>query len=187
MQHDDLYYIDKVKNGDTRSFSYIVEKYKDIVFSVALKVLKNHDEAEEMAQESFIKAYNSLHTFRGKSKFSTWMYSITYNHCISQVRKKKYETGSLDNVQVADDPDNFGFEKFNDETRKKYLQSALKKLPEEDYTLLILFYYEDQSVGEISGVMNLSESNTKVKLHRARKKLYTILQETLKDEIHSLL
>ena len=71
-QKDDIFYIEKIKKGQTQYFSYIVEKYQDVVFSIALKVLKNRDDAEEMAQESFIKAYKSLHTFKGKAKFSTW-------------------------------------------------------------------------------------------------------------------
>jgi RNA polymerase sigma factor (sigma-70 family) len=186
-QKDDLYYIEKIKNGQVNYFSYIVENYKDIVFSIAMKVLKNRDDAEEMAQEAFIKAYNSLHTFKGNSKFSTWLYSITYNHCITQVRKKKYHMSSLDDVQISDEDDNFNFDGIDAETRQQYLETAMKKLPEEDYTLLILYYYEDQSVEEIARITKLTESNAKVKLHRVRKKLYTILNEMLKEEIHTLL
>jgi RNA polymerase sigma factor (sigma-70 family) len=88
-KYDDIYYIEKVLNGQTQYFSYIVEKYQNIVFSIALKVLRNREEAEEMAQESFIKAYKSLNTFKRKAKFSTWLYRITYNNCISEVRKRK--------------------------------------------------------------------------------------------------
>lgn len=186
-QKDDLYYIEKIKNGQTNYFSYIVENYKDVVFSIALKVLKNRDDAEEMAQEAFIKAYNSIHTFRGNSKFSTWLYSITYNHCISQFRKKKFEVSSLENVQVADESDGFNFDGIDDETRTKYLEEALNKLPEEDYTLILLYYYEEQTVEEVAKVTKLTVSNTKVKLHRARKKLYSILSDMLKEEIHTML
>ena len=186
-QHDDQYYIEKVKAGQVNYFSYIVEEYKEIVFSIAMKVLKNRDDAEEMAQEAFIKAYNSIHKFRGNSKFSTWLYSITYNHCISQVRKKKYEVNTLDDIQVIDESDSFNLDGFNDDERREYLEAALKKLPEEDYTLVILYYYEEQSMEEVAKVVKLSVSNTKVKLHRARKKLYTILNDMLKEEIHSLL
>ncbi|MBN1820322.1 MAG: sigma-70 family RNA polymerase sigma factor [Prolixibacteraceae bacterium] len=186
-QHDDLYYIEKVKSGLTNHFSYIVENYKDVVFSIALKVLKNRDEAEEMAQEVFIKVYHSLDKFRGSSKFSTWLYSVTYNHCISQVRKKKYDIRSLENVQIADEDDDFNFDGFSEEERREILESALKKLPEDDYTLVILYYYEDQTIEELARVAKLSVSNTKVKLFRARKKLHIILNEMLKEEIDSLL
>ena len=186
-QHDDLYYIDKVRNGYTNHFSYIVENYKDVVFSIALKVLRNRDDAEEMAQEVFIKVYHSLDKFRGNSKFSTWLYSVTYNHCISQLRKKKHVMSSLDHVQVADDNDDFNFDGFSDEERREYLEAALKKLPEDDYSLIILYYYEDQTIEELAKVAKLSVSNAKVKLFRARKKLHLILNEMLKEEIDSLL
>ena len=186
-QQNDLYYIEKVLQGETNMFSYLVEKYKDIVFSIALKVLKNRDDAEEMAQEAFIKAYNSLSSFKGKSKFSTWLYSITYNLCISQTRKKKYDMSPLDDVQVSDESDDFGFDRVPDETRKKYLEAGLKRLNEEDQTLLFLYYYKDKSIDELAVVTKLSVSNTKVKLHRARKKLYKVLNEMLKEELHSLL
>lgn len=183
-QKDDLYYIEKVKSGQTAYFSYIVENYKDIVFSIALKVLKNRDDAEEMAQEVFIKVYQSIHTFKGNSRFSTWIYSVTYNHCISQARKKKYTVSSLDDARVADEADDFSFDGIDAEMRSRYLEEAMKKLPEDEYSLLILYYYEDQSVDEISRITHLSESNTKIKLFRARKKLYTILNEMLKEEIY---
>ncbi len=186
-KHDELYYIEKVKSGQTQYFSYIVENYKEIVFSIALKVLKNRDDAEEMAQEVFIKVYKSLHSFRGTSKFSTWLYSITYNHCISHTRKKKYDVSSLDDVQVTEEADDINLDGFSDDERREYLEAALKKLPAEDYTLVILYYYKDQSVEEVAAATNLSESNVKVKLHRARKKLYTLLNDMLSDEIHALL
>jgi len=186
-QKDDIFYIEKVKKGQTQYFSYIVEKYQDVVFSIALKVLKNRDDAEEMAQESFIKAYKSLHTFKGKAKFSTWLYRITYNNCISEIRKRKIHFASTDDVEVRDDDSEINLDGIPEENRAKYVKAALDKLPEEEYTLVLLYYFEDQSIDEISKVTGLSDSNTKVKLHRARKKLYTILNDMLKEEIYTIL
>ena len=184
---DDNYYIEKVIAGQTNYFSYIVERYQDIVFSIALKVLKNREDAEEMAQESFIKAYKSLHTFQGKAKFSTWLYRITYNTCISETRKKKQYFTSTDEVQISDEAEEMNLDGIPAENREKYVKAALEKLPEDEYTLVVLYYFEDQSVDEISKVTGLSESNTKVKLHRARKKLYTILNEMLKEDLYTIL
>lgn len=186
-QKDDIFYIEKVKKGQTQYFSYIVEKYQDVVFSIALKVLKNRDDAEEMAQESFIKAYKSLHTFKGKAKFSTWLYRITYNNCISEIRKRKIHFASTDDVEVRDDDSEINLDGIPEENRAKYVKAALEKLPEEEYTLVLLYYFEDQSIEEISKVTGLTDSNTKVKLHRARKKLYTILNDMLKEEIYTIL
>lgn len=186
-QKDDIFYIEKVKKGQTQYFSYIVEKYQDVVFSIALKVLRNRDDAEEMAQESFIKAYKSLHTFKGKSKFSTWLYRITYNNCISEIRKRKMHFTSTDDIEVRDDESEINLDGIPEENRAKYVKAALEKLPEEEYTLVLLYYFEDQSIEEISKVTGLTDSNTKVKLHRARKKLYTILNDMLKEEIYTIL
>ena len=100
---DDSFYIEKVISGESNYFSFIVEKYQDIVFSIALKVLKNREDAEEMAQESFIKAYKSLNTFKGTAKFSTWLFRITYNTCISHVRKKKQHFVSTDDIEIGNE------------------------------------------------------------------------------------
>jgi RNA polymerase sigma-70 factor (ECF subfamily) len=186
-QKDDRYYIDKVVAGETNYFSYIVEKYKDIVYSIALKVLKNREDAEEMAQESFIKAYKSLHTFKGDAKFSTWIYRITYNNCISEVRKRKMSFTSVDDVQISEESDEINIEGIPEEIRSQVIKSAMEKLQEEEYSLILLYYFKDQSIEDISKVTDLSESNVKVKLFRARKKLYAFLSEMMKDELYTIL
>lgn len=186
-QKDDIYYIEKVKAGQSNYFSYIVEKYQDIVFSIALKVLKNRADAEEMAQESFIKAYKSINSFKGSAKFSTWLYRITYNNCISEVRKRKIHFTSTDDVEIKDETTEINLDGIPEENRSEAIKKALDQLPEEEYTLILLYYFEDQSIEEISKVTKLSESNTKVKLYRARKKLYSILSEMMKDELYTIL
>jgi RNA polymerase sigma-70 factor (ECF subfamily) len=173
--------------GDTQYFSYFVDKYKDIVFSIALKVLRSREDAEEMAQESFVKAFKSLHTFKGDAKFSTWLYRITYNNCISEVRKKKLKYVSTDDVQISDEVEEMNLDGIPAENRSKYVKAALEKLPEDEYALILLYYFEDKSVEEISEITRLSESNAKVKLFRARKKLHTILNEMLKEDIYTIL
>jgi RNA polymerase sigma-70 factor (ECF subfamily) len=186
-QKNDTWYIERVLKGDTQYFSYFVEKYKDIVYSIAFKVLRNREDAEEMAQESFVKAFKSLHTFKGDAKFSTWLYRITYNNCISELRKKKMKFVSTDDVQISDEAEEMNLDGIPAENRSKYVKAALEKLPEDEYTLILLYYFEDKSVEEISKITRLSESNAKVKLFRARKKLYTILNEMLKEDIYTIL
>ena len=186
-KQDDIYYIEKVLQGDVNYFSYIVEKYQNIVFSIALKILKNREDAEELAQECFIKIYNSLHTFKGKSKFSTWLYRITFNASVSEARKKRNRFASISEVQVKDEAEEVDFDGVPEEKREKYIKTALERLSEDEYTLILLYYYEDQSVKEISKITGLTDSNIKIKLHRARKRLYTILNEILKDELYTIL
>ncbi len=184
---DDIWYISKVLNGETNYFSYFVDKYKDIVFSIAFKIIGNREDAEEMAQESFVRAFKSLHTFKGNAKFSTWLYRITYNNCISEVRKKKLKFISTDDVQLPDETEEMNFDGIPEENRTKYVKAALEKLPSDEYTLILLYYFDDKSVEEISAITKMTESNVKVKLFRARKKLQTLLNEMLKDEIHTIL
>lgn len=186
-QKNDSWYVERVLKGDTQYFSYFVEKYKDIVFSIAMKVLRNREDAEEMAQESFIKAFKSLHTFKGEAKFSTWLYRITYNNCISEVRKKKIKFVSADDVQISDEPGEMNLDGIPAENRAKYVKAALEKLPEDEYTLILLYYFDDKSVEEIGEITKMTESNVKVKLFRARKKLYAILNDMLKEEIYTIL
>ena len=79
MTTNDEYYIDLIINGDTNAFEVLVDRYKDMVFTLTLRILKNREEAEEAAQDTFMKTYKSLSRFKGDSKFSTWIYKIAYN------------------------------------------------------------------------------------------------------------
>jgi RNA polymerase sigma-70 factor (ECF subfamily) len=187
---DDAYYIEAVMKGNVAAFSYLVDKYQNMVYVLALKLLKKPEEAEEMAQDTFVKAYQKLDTYEGKSKFSTWLYSITYNACISELRKRRIEFSSLDDQRITEQ-DEIRMHDYFSETKKedqeRYLNQALSRLPEDDQVLVTLYYYENQSMDEISLITGLTVSNIKVKIHRARKKMYSLLHEVLHEEIYSLL
>ena len=87
---EDIEYIviNKVVNGDELAYRYIIDRYKNFVFNIAFKVLRNHEDAEEVAQDSFLKAYKALEDFKGDCKFSTWLYRIVFNTAVSKTRKK---------------------------------------------------------------------------------------------------
>lgn len=174
-----------VQEGNHQAFSSLVDKYRDIVFSIALKVLRNREDAEEIAQETFIKAFQSIGTFKGNSKFSTWLYSITYNNCMSELRKKKISFASLEDVPRREAIDSLHGDNA-EEIRVDCLQRALKDLPAGDYTLILLYYYEGQSIEEISTVTGLSESNVKIKLFRARKRLQTSMENLSHHELYQV-
>jgi RNA polymerase sigma-70 factor (ECF subfamily) len=187
---EDLYYIESVKKGNIQAFSFLVEKYQRMIYTLALKLMKKPEEAEELAQDTFVKAYQKIDSYEGKSKFSTWLYTIAYNSCISELRKRRIEFKSLDDRQVTAEDE----QKMNDyyrETKKedqeKYLNMALEKLPEDDQVLVTLYYYENQSMDEISSITGLTVSNIKVKIHRARKRMQLLLYEMLNEEVYSLL
>lgn len=187
---EDIYYIEAVRKGDVSAFSLLVERYQNMVYSLALKLLKNAEDAEEMAQDTFVKAFQKLDTYEGKSKFSTWLYSITYNACISELRKRRIKFSSLEDQRFSDQDEMKMYDYFSEtkkEDQERYLTLALSKLPEDDQVLVTLYYYESQSMDEISMITGLGVSNIKVKIHRARKRMYAILHEMLHEEIYSLL
>jgi RNA polymerase sigma-70 factor (ECF subfamily) len=187
---EDSYYIEAVRKGNVQAFSYLVEKYQKLVYTLALKLLKRPEDAEELAQDTFVKAYQKIDTYEGKSKFSTWLYSITYNACISELRKRRINFASLEDQRFSDQDEMRMHDYYSEnkkEDQEKYLNLALSKLPEDDQVLVTLYYYESQSMDEISEITGLTVSNIKIKIHRARKKMNSLLHEMLNEEIYSLL
>ncbi|MDA3928375.1 MAG: RNA polymerase sigma factor [Prolixibacteraceae bacterium] len=173
IDRNDIYYIDLTRNGDTAAYSYLVERYSDMVYSLALKMLKNQTDAEDLAQEIFIAAYKSLSSFKGGSKFSTWLYRITYNKAISRLRKTD-RISLTESDQILENKSEHDFQRFGlskDEEDIQLLQKEINELPDEEQLLILLHYFEDQSVDEIAKVTLLTVANVKVKLFRIRKKL----------------
>lgn len=183
---DDQYYITKIVAGDTKAFAVLVDRYKDLVFTLALRMLKNREEAEEVAQDTFIKVFKSLSKFKGDSKFSTWIYRITYNSCLDVLKKYKqeYSTVVLDEFSERElaTLDN-AFDALAEKEQRQAIDDCLDRLPKEDSFLLTLYYFEEQSLDEISKIVGLTANNIKVKLFRSRKKLASLLKEKLEPKI----
>ncbi|SFZ92635.1 RNA polymerase sigma-70 factor, ECF subfamily [Flaviramulus basaltis] len=186
MTTNDQYYINLIIEGDTNAFSVLVERYKDLVFTLTLKILKNREEAEEVAQDTFVKAYKSLSKFKGDSKFSTWIYKIAYNTSLDRLKKnKKYindvaiDEFTEHQVKTIDN----ALDKLEDKEREQTIQECIALLPNEDSFLLTLYYFEELSLEEISKTMGIKTNNVKVKLFRSRKKLATILKQQLEPEL----
>ncbi len=185
----DQVYIDRVLQGDTNAFAYLVDKYKNLTYTVAMKIVRNHEDAEEVAQDSFIKAYSQLHTFKGESKFSTWLYTIVYRNSITKIRKKKITTTNIDSYIIENQKSDYDFpqiEAIKNGEQKKYIKEAIDNLPETDAFLITLYYLEESSVEEIEQITGLTKTNVKVKLFRARKKLLNELSLLLKDELKEI-
>ncbi|MGM5470722.1 RNA polymerase sigma factor [Flavobacteriaceae bacterium LMO-SS05] len=186
MTTNDQILINQILEGDANAFTVLVNRYKDLVFTLALRIMKNREEAEEVSQDTFIKTYKSLHKFKGDSKFSTWIYKVAYNSCLDQIKKnKKYrnevEINAFTEHQVKT-MDN-AFDALVEEERNQLIQDCLQMLPSDDSFLLTLYYFEEQSLDEIANIVGLTANNVKVKLFRSRKKLTTILKERLEPEI----
>ncbi len=162
--------VQQVLAGNTSAFSYFVETYQDMAITIAHRICGNVQDAEDIVQESFVKVYRNLHTFRNESKFSSWLYRIVYNTAVSHTKTKMWLTDSeteLDNVHETSD---FDTEKqMDDAERTEMVQNALNKMPKGDALLLTLYYMEDNSVKDVAKITGLNESNVKVKLFRARK------------------
>ena len=99
---EDNFYINKVLKGNLASYAILVEKHKSMAYTLALRISKNHEDAEEVAQDSFLKAYNSLNSFKQESKFSTWLYKIIYNTALSRFRKKHIDSFSMDDSPIKE-------------------------------------------------------------------------------------
>ena len=189
-KNSDQIYIDKVLQGDTNGFAYLINKYKDMVYTIAIKIVKSHEDAEEVAQDSFLKAYEKLDSFKGNSKFSTWLYTIAYRNSITKIRKKKVATSDIDDYVMDNYSEGSEFpqlEAIKNGEQQKYVREAIGRLPEKDALLITLFYMNESSVEEIEQITNLTQSNIKVKLFRARKKLNTELSFLLKEEVNTIL
>jgi RNA polymerase sigma-70 factor (ECF subfamily) len=185
MDHQrELECIREVLSGRTQRFSALVEAYQSGAFNLCWKMLGSRDEARDCTQEAFIKAYESLSTFRQDARFSTWFYRIVYNTCISRIRKAGQEK-KVD-IDLAGgrglEVDNDGIGSLNREDMRMLLENAYKVLDSDELFLIDRFYHGEASVEELAQMTRLSASNVKVKLYRARLKMKQAINVFLKEE-----
>ena len=183
---NDQHYIKLIIGGDINALAILVDRYKSLVFTLSLKMLASREEAEEVSQDVFIKVYKSLSDFKTESKFSTWLYRITYNTCLDRLRTTKrtaylvavedFEAQEVTTLMNALDT-------IEEKERKQMIQKCLDLLPAEDNFLLTLYYFQENSLKEISKIMGINENNVKIKLFRSRRKLAGILKTQLEPEI----
>ena len=164
-------YIDKVKNGDSAAFAYLVEKHQNMAYTIALRIMRQAEDAEDAAQEGFVRAYQQLHAFEGKSKFSTWLHAIISRTCITKLQKLRILTSPME--EGTDDTDHKvpPLDAIEAMEKQTFIREAIGRLPRIDGVLVTLYYFNENSIREIEEITGLSESNIKVKLFRARKTL----------------
>jgi RNA polymerase sigma-70 factor (ECF subfamily) len=180
---NDLFYIQRVKAGDVRAFSAIVSNYQQMVFTIVFRITGNREDAEDITQEIFVKVFKSLEQFREESEFSTWLYRIAYNTTLSELRKRKIAPVPVnENLNPANEPFIDDEEDDLKEVKLQYLEEALKKLFPDEFFLVTLYYFKEQSIEAISKISNLSVANVKVKLHRIRKKLALEINRLLEQD-----
>jgi RNA polymerase sigma factor (sigma-70 family) len=185
----DIFYIEQVLAGKINAFSYLIDRHKNKAFNLAFRICGNREEAEEIAQDAFLKAFRSLKNFKMKSSFSTWLYRIVYNTAVSLVRNRRKGVLALEDFP-ADVIDFLSINKNQDEAVDDYRNSlvnfALQKVSEEERGLISLYYYNELETEEISKITGISKSNIKVKLFRARQKMSEIIRKVEKKNVFLL-
>jgi RNA polymerase sigma-70 factor (ECF subfamily) len=175
------FYIQQVVDGDVTRFAYFVTKYKKLAFSIAMRILENEQDAEEAVQDSFVRAFQSIKTFKGDARFSTWLYRIVVNDSLNRLKRRK-TVRQYDQIELAEEyfvQVECGYKRLTSQDQAKYINLALARLAPEDRIILTLYYLEEQPLSEIAVITGISKENIKMKLHRARGKMYSILSRIL--------
>lgn len=161
--------------GDVEAFSQVVEHYQRPVFNLCYRMLNDPDEAEDAAQETFLRAYNGLRSYDSQRSFSTWLLSIAAHYCIDQIRRRRLVMLSMDQIPTLDPPDkNPGPEAVTSQhDEQQHVQALLGTLGPQDRAAVVMLYWYQMSYEEISQALGLTVSAIKSRLHRARRALAT--------------
>jgi RNA polymerase sigma-70 factor (ECF subfamily) len=170
--------IHRILKGEQALYARLVERYQGYVFTLVLRQTGNREDAEEVAQDVFVKAYRSLADFRGDARFSTWLYTIVRTSCATFLRKRRPVIKPLDTIDLPQDGE------AEAETRSRYgaLNRAIGRLGPEDAQVLSLFYQAEQTLEEIGRIMGLETNTVKVRLHRARHRLREVIDKHYRRE-----
>ena len=182
--------ISRVLKGEQQVFAQLVERYKSYVFTLVSRMIESREDAEEVSQDIFVKAYRSLADFRGDSKFSTWLYTIVRTSCITFLRKKKLDTTSIDNektfIQVENQESGFKANIIEQKSRHAMVNEAIQMLSPDDAQVITLFYKAEQSLEEMGTILGMETNTVKVKLHRARQRLKEKMEKYFSHEVREL-
>lgn len=186
MSENERLLVEKSKSGDIGAFEQLVENYQKKVFNIALRMIGNYDDAGDLTQEVFIRVFKSIKSFKEQSSFSTWLYRITTNVCLDELRKRKNkkvisldEELKLDDSEVkrqieSDDPS--PEETAEKEELKKIIKKAINDLTEEHRVVIVLRDIQGFSYEEISRIINCPEGTVKSRINRARQALKELLK-----------
>jgi RNA polymerase sigma-70 factor (ECF subfamily) len=163
-----------VTQNDSELFSVLYDRFSRLIYNKCYQFVKNEDEAKDLTQDIFLKLYLKLSSFQGKSKFSTWVYSFTYNHCVNYVNrssKRKYETRLPETFDIENYGEDIDDTSFHREKNGARLNYALKELPVNDRSILELKYNQNLSLKNIESVLGIGESAVKMRIKRAKERL----------------
>ncbi|HJP63665.1 MAG TPA: sigma-70 family RNA polymerase sigma factor [Mucilaginibacter sp.] len=187
----DIELIEQTLAGNQAAYAELVRRHQRFVFTLAMRFSKSREDAEEIAQDCFIKAYRSLASFQKQSKFSTWLYSIVYTTAMTFLRKKRVDTDSIDDentyIQLENHSSGLNNNMAENKSRSYYLNEAIGQLLPDDAAIISLFYMGEQSLEEIGQTLGMESNTVKVKLFRARQRLKEKLEKNLKGEVKELI
>ena len=179
-----------VLKGDQQAYKVLVDRYQSYIFTLAYRLMQSREDAEEVAQDVFVKAYRSLADFKGGAKFSTWLYTIAHNTSITYLRKKKQKILAIDDeatfTQLENQESDFKANQVEDKSKKAMVNRAIEMLAPDDAQIITLFYKGDQSLDEIATVMGMETNTVKVRLFRARQKLKEKMEKYFAEEVSNL-
>lgn len=179
VQNEETRYIARILNGETECFSIFLDRYGRPLYTLIVQIVGCSEDAEELVQDVFLKAFRHLSSYKGECLFSTWLYRIAYNAAVSATRKKKQELFYIEENAINNVPDDKVDHVLcptDDEERVARLMQAVDRLAADEKALITLFYFEEKSVEEVGEILKISPGNVKVKLHRTRKKIYLLMQ-----------
>ena len=175
---EELKYIQRICNGETYLFSSLLNRYSRSIYSLIARIIPSRENAEELTQDTFMKAFKKLDSFKGDCSFSTWLFRIAYNTAVSATRKTRIVFPVIDEAiinRVTDDAAEAAFEEDANEELLHKLETAIGKLNIEERMLITLYYSENKPIAEVASILEMSTDNVKIKLFRDRKKLYVLM------------
>ena len=186
MERIETLLIDELREGDMAALAILVEKYKRLVYRVAVQITKNHEDANDVMQDTFLKVYESIHSFRKDAAFETWLYRIVVNHATNLVkrRERRRESPLSDTSEMEIHPDlRWAADSTNNphlnlerKERQRWVTQAVNSLPLKQRTVVILHEFEGLTHPEIASILNCSEGTVRSRLHYARHKLKDLLK-----------
>jgi RNA polymerase sigma-70 factor (ECF subfamily) len=172
-----------VKTNDTLLFGVLYDRFANLVFNKCYGFAKDEDEAKDLTQDVFLKLFVKLASFKGRSKFSTWLYAFTYNHCVNYVTRntaKKFEKQSVDYADIENISEDYDESSDFSDMRVDKLKKALELVSPDEKMILLLKYQDNLSIKEIESVLGVGESAVKMRIKRAKDKLLTEYENNLK-------
>lgn len=171
---DESQLIARILDGHAEEFGYFLERYSQEAFAIVVRLVPQQEDAEELVQDAFVRAFDRLETFGGRSSFSTWICRIAYNTAVSWLRKRRIKYLNIDEkVQLFDTEID---EALDDESHIKELRNAIALLKPDEQTLITLYYYDNRPLADIAYILDVEPNTLASRLHRIRRKLYLLMK-----------